>query len=43
MPHPLDSQMNEKGYSDPVALCQLLHGTASSQVGMALGLRRVDG
>lgn len=32
--------LDEKGYSDLVALCQFLPGPASSQVGMALGLRR---
>ena len=32
--------LDEKGYSDLVALCQFLPGPASSQVGMALGLQR---
>ena len=32
--------LDEQGYSDLVALCQFLPGPASSQVGMALGLRR---
>ena len=32
--------LDEKGYADLVALCQFLPGPASSQVGMALGLRR---
>lgn len=30
--------LDEKGFSDPVALCQLLPGPASSQVGIALVL-----
>lgn len=32
--------LTDRSYSDLVALCQLLPGPASSQVGMALGLRR---
>jgi chromate transporter len=32
--------LNERSYSDLVALCQFLPGPASSQVGMALGLGR---
>lgn len=32
--------VDERGYSDLVALCQFLPGPASSQVGMALGLQR---
>lgn len=32
--------LTEKAYGDVVALCQFLPGPASSQVGMALGLRR---
>ena len=32
--------LDEANYSDLVALCQFLPGPASSQVGMALGLRR---
>lgn len=32
--------LDDKSYSDLVALCQFLSGPASSQVGMALGLRR---
>lgn len=32
--------LDEKSYSDLVALCQFLPGPASSQVGMALGLQR---
>jgi len=32
--------LNERGFVDLVALCQLLPGPASSQVGMALGLSR---
>lgn len=32
--------ISEQGYSDLVALCQLLPGPASSQVGIALGLYR---
>ena len=32
--------LDDKSYSDLVALCQFLPGPASSQVGMALGLRR---
>ena len=32
--------LSERNYADLVALCQLLPGPASSQVGMALGLRR---
>ncbi|WP_288833474.1 chromate efflux transporter [uncultured Corynebacterium sp.] len=32
--------MGEKEYADIVALCQFLPGPASSQVGMAVGLRR---
>lgn len=32
--------LTEEAYSDLVALCQFLPGPASSQVGMALGLRR---
>lgn len=32
--------LNEAEYADIVALCQLLPGPASSQVGMALGVRR---
>lgn len=32
--------LTDCSYSDLVALCQLLPGPASSQVGMALGLRR---
>lgn len=32
--------LGEKEYADLVALCQFLPGPASSQVGMALGLRR---
>ncbi|MCW4465446.1 chromate efflux transporter [Glutamicibacter sp. MNS18] len=32
--------VNERAYADLVALCQLLPGPASSQVGMALGLQR---
>ncbi len=32
--------LSEKAYADIVALCQMLPGPASSQVGMALGLRR---
>ena len=32
--------LDDRGYSDLVALCQFLPGPASSQVGMALGLSR---
>lgn len=32
--------LNEQAYADMVALCQFLPGPASSQVGMAIGLRR---
>lgn len=32
--------LDERSYADLVALCQFLPGPASSQVGMALGLRR---
>src|SRR3954452_5765918 len=32
--------LDERSYSDLVALCQFLPGPASRQVGMALGLRR---
>ena len=32
--------LDERAYADPVALCQFLPGTASSQVGMAVGLSR---
>ncbi len=32
--------LDDRSYSDLVALCQFLPGPASSQVGMALGLRR---
>ena len=32
--------LDDRGYSDLVALCQFLPGPASSQVGMALGLGR---
>ena len=32
--------IDEAGYADLVALCQFLPGTASSQVGFALGLLR---
>lgn len=32
--------LDDKGYSDLVALCQFLPGPASSQVGMAIGLGR---
>ncbi|MBA8773051.1 chromate transporter, partial [Staphylococcus schleiferi subsp. coagulans] len=32
--------LTDRSYSDLVALCQLLPGPASSQVGMALGLAR---
>lgn len=32
--------LDDRSYSDVVALCQFLPGPASSQVGMALGLRR---
>ena len=32
--------LDDKSYADLVALCQFLPGPASSQVGMALGLRR---
>ncbi len=32
--------LTEQGYADLVALCQFLPGPASSQVGMAIGLRR---
>lgn len=32
--------LTDRSYSDLVALCQLLPGPASSQVGLALGLRR---
>ncbi|MDX3905560.1 MAG: chromate efflux transporter [Pigmentiphaga sp.] len=32
--------LDDRAYSDLVALCQFLPGPASSQVGMALGLRR---
>ncbi|WP_432514979.1 chromate efflux transporter [Kineococcus sp. SYSU DK001] len=32
--------LSERAYADLVALCQFLPGPASSQVGMALGLRR---
>ena len=32
--------LSDRAYADLVALCQLLPGPASSQVGMALGLRR---
>lgn len=32
--------LSESDYADLVALCQLLPGPASSQVGMALGLRQ---
>ncbi len=32
--------LSEQGYADLVALCQFLPGPASSQVGMAIGLRR---
>lgn len=32
--------LDDRGYSDLVALCQLLPGPASSQVGMALGMGR---
>lgn len=32
--------IDDKAYSDLVALCQLLPGPTSSQVGMALGLGR---
>ncbi len=32
--------LSEAGYADLVALCQFLPGPASSQVGLALGLRR---
>lgn len=32
--------LNDRNYSDLVALCQFLPGPTSSQVGMALGLRR---
>jgi len=32
--------LSESAYADLVALCQFLPGPASSQVGMALGLRR---
>ncbi|MFD0481456.1 chromate efflux transporter [Kineococcus sp. GCM10028916] len=32
--------LGDRAYADLVALCQLLPGPASSQVGMALGLRR---
>jgi chromate transporter len=31
--------LTERSYADLVALCQFLPGPASSQVGMALGLR----
>src|SRR5690606_40121580 len=32
--------LDERAYADLVALCQILPGPASSQVGFALGLRR---
>jgi chromate transport protein ChrA len=32
--------LDDRSYSDLVALCQFLPGLASSQVGMALGLQR---
>src|SRR5690554_2764893 len=32
--------LDDRGYSDLVALCQFLPGPTSSQVGMALGLGR---
>ena len=32
--------LDDKSYGDLVALCQFLPGPASSQVGMALGMRR---
>ena len=32
--------MNDRAYGDVIALCQLLPGPASSQVGMAIGLMR---
>lgn len=35
--------LDDNSYSDLVALCQFLPGPASSQVGMALGLRRGGG
>lgn len=34
------SWLNDREYADLVALCQMLPGPASSQVGMGLGLRR---
>lgn len=37
------SWLGERDYADLVALCQLLPGPASSQVGMAIGLRRAGG
>ncbi len=35
--------LSENDYADLVALCQLLPGPASSQVGMAIGLQRAGG
>lgn len=32
--------LSDRAYADLVALCQFLPGPASSQVGMALGLKR---